>query len=365
MRVTVTGQTEGGVSFDGLLESLYRANLESRVASRILLEIVRLPYRSEQDIYAAAFAVPWTQWFLPSRTIKVKVSARRCPLPSLDFVTLRIKDAICDKFVKTARSRPDVDTKKPDVRIDAFLDPTHVTLYLDTSGEPLFKRGYRHGASEAPLRENLAAGLLRLAGWNATQPLLDPLCGSGTIAIEAAMLARQVAPGLGRSFGFEKLTGFNARLWASVRADSQAKQLLRSPVSIRASDRDAQAIEIAREHINHADMGSDIALDQQDIFAVIPSSEGGIIMMNPPYGVRLASQDELDELYPRLGQWMKQRCVGWHVYVFTGDLRLPKLIRLAPSRRIPLYNGAIECRLYCFPIVHGSMRRRTATSGTT
>jgi len=112
-------------------------------------------------------------------------------------------------------------------------------------------------------------------------------------------------------------------------------------------------------------VGSDIALEQQDIFAVIPSSEGGIIMMNPPYGVRLASQDELDELYPRLGQWMKQRCVGWHVYVFTGDLRLPKLIGLAPSRRIPLYNGAIECRLYCFPIVHGSMRRHTATSGTT
>jgi len=250
-----------------------------------------------------------------------------------------------------------VDTRRPDIRIDAFLDPAQVTLYLDTSGEPLFKRGFRRARVEAPLRENLAAGLLRLAGWNGAQPFLDPLCGSGTIAIEAALLARRMAPGWGRSFAFEKFVSFDAHLLQTVRTGSHSKQLSRSPVSIAASDCDSKSIEIAGEQMHEAGVASDIALSQQEIGDVIPSSDPGVVVMNPPYGVRLGSQPELDEFYPRLGQWMKQRCVGWDVYVLTGDLRLPKLIGLAPVRRIPLYNGALECRLYAFPIVRGSMRK--------
>jgi len=354
---TVVDETEGGVSFLGCLEVVYRVNLESRIASRILLELKQVAYRSEQDVYAAAFALPWTEWFVPSRSIKVKVSARRCPLPSLDFLTLRIKDAVCDKFLRIAKSRPSVDTRCPDIRIDAFLDPAQVTFYLDTSGEPLFKRGFRRAHVEAPLRENLAAGLLRLAGWNGTQPFLDPLCGSGTIAIEAALLARRMAPGWGRSFAFEKFVSFDAHLWQTVRAESHARQLSYSPVSIVASDYDSRSVQIAGDHMREAGVASDIALSQQEIADVIPSSDPGVVVTNPPYGVRLESQARLDEFYPRLGQWMKQRCVGWDVYLLTGDLRLPKLIGLAPVRRIPLYNGAIECRLYAFPIVRGPMRK--------
>lgn len=361
--IRVLGHTEGGVSFVGSLQTLYRANLESRIASRILLEVAQAPYQSERDVYDAVYALPWSQWFHPSRTIKVKVSAKHCPLKSLAFVTLRIKDAICDQFMKISRSRPSVDTHRPDIRIDAFLDATQATLYLDTSGEPLFKRGFRRSTVEAPLRENLAAGLLRLAGWDGTQPLLDPLCGSGTIAIEAALLARRIAPGLGRSFAFEKFLKFDPVLWSSVRQQSIDGQLPRSRAPIIASDRDARAIQVAREHMRHAGVEQDIALSQKDLFDVTPSSDGGIIMMNPPYGVRLGTHTDLDEFYPRLGQWMKQRCVGWQVYLFTGDQRLPKLIGLLPSRRIPLFNGAIECRLYAFPIVQGSMRRKPSSSG--
>lgn len=356
--IQVSGRTEGGVAFLGSLETLYRANLESRMASRILQEIAHVPYRDEQDVYAAAFALPWPQWFSSSRTIKVKVSARQCPLKSLDFITLRVKDAVCDKFMKVQCARPSVNTQRPDIRIDAFLDATHLTMYLDTSGEPLFKRGFRQSTVDAPLRENLAAGILNLAGWNGTTPLLDPLCGGGTIPLEAAMMARRIAPGLGRHFAFEHLSDFDHSLWKTVLKQAEAKRLPDCPAPIFASDRDPRAVQIAGEHFCRAGVNHDIALTREDLFEMTPPQEPGTLIMNPPYGVRLGTQSDLDEFYPRLGTWLKTRCVGWRVYLLTGDLRAPKLIGLAPSKRMPLFNGALECRLYEFLIVQGGARRR-------
>ncbi|TKS60934.1 MAG: RNA methyltransferase [Nitrospira sp.] len=356
--IQVTGRTDGGVAFSGSLEILYRANLESRIASRILREIAHAPYRNEQDVYTAAFTLPWPRWFSSSRTIKVKVSARQCPLKSLDFITLRIKDAICDKFMKVQRARPSVNTRRPDIRVDAFLDATHLTIYLDTSGEPLFKRGIRRSTVDAPLRENLAAGILSLAGWNGTTPLLDPLCGGGTIPLEAAMVARRIAPGLGRHFAFEHLSDFDQSLWKTALKQAAAKRLTGSPVSIFASDRDPRAVQIARDHFRRAGVDQDISLAQKDLFEISLPQEPGTLIMNPPYGVRLGTEADLDEFYPRLGTWLKTRCVGWRVYLFTGDLRAPKLIGLAPSKRTPLFNGALECRLYEFLIVQGGARRR-------
>ena len=351
-------QTEGGVGFSGGLATIYRANFESRIASRILLEVVHVPYRTEQDIYVAASALPWPQWFPPSRTIKVKTSAQHCPLKSIDFVTLRIKDAVCDTFTKQKGARPSVNSNRPDIRIDAFLDATHLTLYLGTTGDSLFKRGFRESTVEAPLRENLAAGIVQLTGWNGTTPLLDPLCGSGTIPLEAAMLARKIAPGLGRRFAFELFSNFDQALWKTVQAQAKAKQLPSSPVPIYASDRDAHAVQAAKDQFMRAGVANDIALTQTDLFDLSPPQEPGIIVMNPPYGVRLGTQADLDVFYPKLGSWLKTRCVGWRVYLFTGDLRAPKLIGLAPTKRTPLFNGAIECRLYEFLIVQGGARRR-------
>ena len=351
-------QTEGGVGFSGGLAAVYRANLESRIASRILLEVAHVQYRTEQDIYVAASALSWPQWFTPARTIKVKTSAQHCPLKSIDFVTLRIKDAICDTFTKLKGTRPSVNSNRPDIRIDAFLDATHLTLYLGTTGDSLFKRGFRESTVEAPLRENLAAGIVQLTGWNGTTPLLDPLCGGGTIALEAAMLARKIAPGLGRRFAFELFSNFDPALWKTVQAQAQAKQLPSSPVPIYASDRDAHAVQAAKDQFMRAGVASDIALTQTDLFDLTPPQEPGTIVMNPPYGVRLGTQADLDVFYPKLGSWLKTRCVGWRVYLFTGDLRAPKLIGLAPTKRTPLFNGAIECRLYEFLIVQGGARRR-------
>ena len=350
--------TEGGVGFSGNLKTIYRANLESRIASRILLEVAQVPYRNEQDIYVAASAIAWPQWFHPSRTIKVKTSAQHCPLKSLDFVTLRIKDAVCDTFTKLKGARPSVNSNRPDIRIDAFLDATHLTLYLGTTGDSLFKRGFRESTVDAPLRENLAAGIVQLTGWNGTTPLLDPLCGGGTIPLEAAMIARKIAPGLGRRFAFELFSNFDQPLWHTVQAQTRAKQLPTSPIPIYASDQDAHAVYTAKDQFTRAGVANDIALTQTDLFDLTPPQEPGIIVMNPPYGVRLGTQADLDVFYPKLGAWLKTRCVGWRVYLFTGDLRAPKLIGLAPTKRTPLFNGAIECRLYEFIIVQGGARRR-------
>jgi putative N6-adenine-specific DNA methylase len=353
--------TPGGVGFSGHLPLCYRANLESRIASRILWRVTQAPYHSEQDVYRVAADLPWHRWFSPKLTIKVKVSAQHCPLRSLTFVTLRIKDAICDRFAEARLSRPTVDTARPDVLIVAFLDAHTVTLYLDTSGEPLFKRGLRRRMSEAPLRENLAAGILRLTGWQPDQVLFDPMCGGGTLPIEAAMMACDMAPGLGRSFAFEKLETFEKKVWADLCDESRARRRTCQQASIFASDRSAKAVQAAKENVAAAGFADSIDLRQADVLTVSPPADTGVLVANPPYGVRVGDDEHMAEFYPRLGDWLKQRWSGWTAYLFTGDLRLPKLIRLSPSRRTPLFNGAIECRLYEFKMVKGGNRPGDAT----
>ncbi len=349
--------TPGGVGFTGPFDLCYRVNLESRTASRVLWGVWQGPYRSEVDLYDAAAALPWRDWFSVDRTIKVKVSAQQCPLKSLDFVTLRIKDAICDKFFTIAKTRPSVDTAKPDVRIDTFLDATQATLYLDTSGEPLFKRGFRAARTEAPLRENLAAGILKMSGWTPDQALLDPMCGGGTFLVEAARMARRIAPGLGRGFAFEKLNNFRKPIWQALCEASRAQQQPAMPLRIYGSDVNGSTIQAARVNLEAAGLVDAVSLKQVSVLDMKAPAESGVLVMNPPYGIRTGEQDDLAELYPQLGDVLKRRFAGWRTYLFTADLRLPKLIRLTPSHRIPLFNGALECRLYEFKLVEGSMRR--------
>jgi putative N6-adenine-specific DNA methylase len=310
----------------------------------------------EQDIYDAAYRLPWQTWFTPRRTIKIKVSAQHCPLKSLDFVTLRIKDAVCDRMRLSAGGRPDIDTKNPDILIAAFLDRERCTFYLDTSGDPLFKRGWRKNAAEAPLKENLAAGILRLAGWPKEMTLFDPMCGAGTFAIEAALMAQRIAPGINRRFAFEKFQHFNERIWRSLRDSSRVRQLSTCPVSILASDCDKQILDAAAANLQAAGVASSVRLAQGDLLDQPAPSEIGMLLTNPPYGLRVGTESELAAMYPRIGDWLKQRFTGWTAYFFTADTRFPTLLRLSPSRRVPLFNGAIECRLYEFHVVSGSMR---------
>lgn len=352
--------TAGGVAFSGPLTLAYRVNLESRIASRVLWRVDASDYRSEDDIYRAVHSLSWGRWFTPERTIMVKVAAQKCPLRSLDFVTLKIKDGICDSFRERTGRRPSVDTQEPDVRIHAFLDETRITLYLDTSGPPLFQRGLRKAAVEAPVRENLAAGILKLAGWTPGTPLLDPMCGSGTFLLEAAQMALRMAPGIRRHFAFEQLENFDAAAWEAMRAEAVSRQLPPTPLLIFGSDLSGRALQAARTNIETAGLEEAIQLKQVDILDMVPPAPEGILVTNPPYGVRLGDQQALAALYPRLGDVLKRKFAGWRAYLFTSDLRLPKLIRLTASKRTPLFNGALECRLFEYKLVAGGMRRKPA-----
>ena len=349
----------GGVHFSGDFKLCYNVNLQSRIASRVLWQVAHDRYQNEEDVYQVASALAWETWFDPALTIRIKVEAIRCPLKSLDFVTLRIKDAVCDRFRAHAGKRPSVDTDEPDIRIHAFLDAQNVTLYLDTTGEPLFKRGLRKQTGDAPLRENLAAGILRLSGWSPGIPLLDPMCGSGTFLLEATLISLNIAPGAQRHFAFEKLKNFDARSWKQLSDQSIKRQKPKVSLPIYGSDLYGNALDTTRANLAAACLEGMVQLKQANILEISAPARQGILVANPPYGERVGESEALAEFYPRLGDALKKKFSGWNCYIFSSDMRLPKLIRLNASKRTPLYNGALECRLFEYKMVEGSMRNRT------
>jgi RNA methylase family protein len=346
---------DGGVACKGGMEQVYRINLHSRTASRVLLRLTKSGYRGEQDIYKAAKNIRWTDWFDLEQTFKVKVEGKRAQVKSLDFVGLKIKDAVCDVFRDACGARPSVGKIRPDIRIHAFIDERDIQIFIDTSGEALFKRGYRQDTGEAPMRENLAAGLLLLAGYDGTQPFQDPFCGSGTIVIEAAWIATRRAPGLMRRFGFEKLKIFDAALWKKLQHEAET-QIRPAPAAISGSDNDRYMIRAAVANAQAAEVDTFIRFEVKDAQDSRPNGEGGILISNPPYGVRLAEVQALQALYPQLGAWLKQHYAGWLAGMFTGDRDMPKFMRLSPKRKIPLYNGNLDCRLFLMDMVKGSNR---------
>ncbi|HEY7786925.1 MAG TPA: THUMP domain-containing protein [Casimicrobiaceae bacterium] len=349
---------EGGVAFAGELDLAYRANLESRVASRILWRVGGAAYHDARDLYELVHAIEWQRYFTPGRTLRVDIAATRSPLTSLEFATLRVKDAVCDRFRADRGVRPSVDKRAPDVRVHVHLTAAEATVYLDTSGEPLFKRGYRRVGDEAPLRENLAAGLLALAQWTPERPLLDPMCGSGTIVTEAALMAADRAPGISRTFGFQKLAWYEGPTWQRIRQSArdrirtapEAKLIVASDIADAAAARTSSTLRTAQ-------VDAFVRVEQADALTRAAPDCPGLLLANPPYGVRLADARELETFYPKLGDALKRRFSGWTAGFLTGDLRLAKLIGLKPDRRIPLWNGAIECRLFMFRLVEGPMRK--------
>ncbi|HEY2862350.1 MAG TPA: THUMP domain-containing protein, partial [Casimicrobiaceae bacterium] len=304
--------TDGGTAFAGPVELAYRANLESRLASRVLWRVGQGAYRDENDVYELARTLDWPRWFRVDRTLRVDVAATRSPLTSLEFVTLRIKDAVCDRHRAAGGVRPSISKDRPDVRVHAYLTATDASFYLDTSGEPLFKRGYRRETADAPLRENLAAGLLRLCGWKPGTPLLDPLCGSGTIAIEAALMALDSAPGLKRTFGFQKLAWYDGPTWQRIRqaARDRGRPAPATP-SIFASDIADSAVARTAATVAATEVASFVHIETADVLARSAPAAEGLLLANPPYGVRLAEARALEAFYPRVGDALKQRFSGW------------------------------------------------------
>jgi putative N6-adenine-specific DNA methylase len=386
-------QVPGGVHFRGGWAAGMAANLHSRIASRVLLKIAARPYRNEQDVYALALEQRWEQWFSANETLRVDVTAIKSPLRSLEFATLRVKDAVCDRLREVSGARPSIDTGAPDVRVFAFLTATDCTLYLDTSGEPLFKRGWRLDKGAAPLRENLAAGILRLTGWAPGTPLFDPMCGSGTFLAEAAQIALHVAPGVERRFGFERLKQYDVNAWQTLKVAAQdAKRAARaarsSDLQIFGSDISGDMLDKARANIARAGL-PDLPLKQIDARGMTPPSAApGILVANPPYGERIevrgrgprgeirtpareARDDDAfrrshadtpdSEFFQSLGDALKQRFTGWHAFFLSSDRKLPGQLRLRESAKTPLFNGALECRLFRFDLVAGSVKARPAS----
>ena len=349
--------TDGGVSFDGDWAICYAANLHSRIATRILWQVARGKYMNEEDLFDAAYKINWPQWFDVKNDFMVKVTGVKCPLKSLEFATLKIKDAVCDKFRLVVGARPYIDTKTPAVRIHAYLAAEEYQYYLDTSGAALYQRGNRGASIEAPLRENLAAGILKLSGWQVGQPLLDPMCGSGTFLLEAAMVALDMAPGYKRSFGFEVLKNFESHVWTKIKSQAAAKVKPVTFQKIYGSDVDLRAVRISKQNLEDAGLLAAVQLSHVDIVNAVPPADSGVLIANPPYGVRIGDDDSLQLLYPKIGEALKRKFAGWNTYFLTNDLTMPKLMRLTPSKRTPLYNGPLECRLFEIKMVAGSNRK--------
>jgi putative N6-adenine-specific DNA methylase len=354
----------GGVHCSGTLQDAWRINLYSRIASRVLLRIAQGRYTNENDIYDLALLQRWDDWFDVDCTIRVDLTAIKSPLKSLEFATLKIKDGACDHFRDKFGKRPSVNTRNPDMRLFGFVDAHTFTLYLDTSGESLFKRGWREEKGNAPLRENLAAGLLRAAGWKPGIPLFDPMCGSGTILAEAAQMVLGVPPGLRRHFAFEKFKDFDAAAWETMKGAVKLNPIPTEPM-IFGSDISGDMIAMTRHNLERAGVRFAIPLKQIEAQEVQPPCESpGIMLTNPPYGERigvrgdksLPADDRTHAFYQAFGSTLKQRFAGWQVFLFTADLSAPRLMRLKESRKTPLYNGAIECRLFRFEMVAGVNR---------
>ncbi|HUH86691.1 MAG TPA: THUMP domain-containing protein [Pusillimonas sp.] len=339
---------------------IQRINLYSRLATRVLVQVSQAPVQNEDDILALAYDTEWERWFGAEHTLRVDTSAIRSPMKSLQYCNLRAKDGICDRLRDREGSRPDIDTVRPDARVHLFLNEDSATLYLDTSGESLFKRGWRLDKGEAPIRENLAAGLLALSDWDPAQALFDPFCGSGTILIEGAWIALGVPPGIWRPFGFERLRNHDARLWRDLKDDARSHIATRLDAPLVGVDLNPAAIEAARQNVERAWLTPDtIRFEVGDARTVAPPADNGWIVTNPPYGERLPEDDP--ELWREWAQNLKRQYSGWQVHVISSDLDLPQRLRLKPRRRHPLYNGPLDCRLFSFDMVEAGYRRTSST----
>jgi putative N6-adenine-specific DNA methylase len=364
----------GGVRVHGTLRTALQLNLHSRLAQRVLLELVWGPYHDEHDLYDLARSVPWDTWITPRQTLRVDSTAQRSPLRSLNFANLRIKDAVCDVMRERCGERPSVDTRHPELPLLLHLGPEQARLYVDLSGEALFKRGWREVQGEAPLKETLAAAMLAAAGWQGRTedgPLLDPFCGAGTIAIEAAQIACAIAPGSHRRFAFERLAPWSTHQ-AAWREMKQAAHARRRPsaVPIFAGDVAFRMTDFATRNAERAGVADAIEFKTADALQRPPPAERGTMILNPPYGERIEAKgtgrqaiDSGDgtpaEFFAALAAHWKRHYAGWAAWVLTPEMRLPSLMRLKESRRVPLWNGPIECRLFRFDLVAGSNRGQT------
>jgi putative N6-adenine-specific DNA methylase len=342
----------GGVEFLGDLPLLYKANLWLRTAIRVLWPILEATVLSPEELYDAVQTVDWSRYLTPEHTLAVDSNVRDSHITHSKYAALKVKDAICDQFVARCGKRPSVDVDKPMVGLNLHIHQDQAVLSLESSGESLHKRGYRPVLTRAPLNEALAAGLVLMTGWRGESPFIDPLCGSGTLAIEAAWIALRRPPGLTRRhFGFMGWMNFDVTLWTLLRDEARRQVIARLPHPVLGYDRRRDVIRSAQGNARAAGIGNLVCFDVRDLADFRPpDGPPGVLLCNPPYGERLGDEKELKGLYQEMGKVFREACRGWKVFVFTGNAFLARRIDLKPIRQIHLYNGKIPCRLLEFHV---------------
>jgi len=335
----------GGVAFGGDHRTLYRALLRLRTASRVLVQLGQFPCSSPQELYDGVRSLPWGELLTATMTLAVDCTVRDSTITHSHFAALKAKDAIVDLLRDATGSRPDIDTRSPDLRVNLHIAKNHATVSLDACGDPLDRRGWRLDRNDAPLRETLAASIMMHTGWDGTVPLLDPMCGSGTLLLEGTGMALKRPAGAGREFGLMRWQDFDCRLWEKVLHEEQATIAESLAVPVLGYDQDPRAIIACRENARRAGLAYSVAFDRKPFDESEPCGHQGVLVMNPPYGVRMGDKRELEQLYRKIGEVFKRRFTGWTAYLLAGDMELAKLVGLKSSRRFVLFNGPLECRL--------------------
>lgn len=350
-------ERSGAVEFAGNWQHVASANLWLRTAARVLIFLTGGRCSGREDLYSLAFSFPWEDLMTAHTTVAVQVAGRNAAFANTHFAALVVKDALVDRLREKKGFRPWVHVQDPDLRVVLHLKPQTCGLYLDTSGEPLSHRGYRQKDARAPLSECLAAGLLLLAGYDGGQPLLDPMCGSGTIVVEAALIATGTPPGYKRRFAFERWPFARAQALGEARAKALAER--RKPQApIVGRDLSAQALVQARKAAKAAGVEAVVRWERGDVRELPKVPAGTLIITNPPYGVRLGEEQELVALYRQLGDAVKRQAAGSTLWLLLGNPRLARQVGLAPDKKIELYNGPLRCRFCAYPVVEGAFKGR-------
>jgi Predicted N6-adenine-specific DNA methylase len=345
MGLKVVEKTQGGVYFESNWEGCYKANLQSRLASRILKPVLDFTAYQPEELYTQILRHDFTKYIEPNQTISIDVALKDSKMRDQRFVAMKIKDAVVDQFRDKFGVRPDVDNYAPALRINVRCVKNQFNVAIDTSGDSLFMRGYRKDVGEAPLKENLAAGLIKLAEWDEQSPLVDFMCGSGTFLIEAAMMAMNIAPGIQRKrFAFQDFIGFDEDAWDKVVDEAIAAEKEELPFKFYGFDIDNKVLKSAKENAKAAGVDTVIEFKKESVATVEPPAEKGMVVLNPPYGARIGDEDNLRDVYRDLGFTLKHRFKGWDAWILSGNKELIGDMKLKSTRKHFVFNGNIECR---------------------
>lgn len=340
------------VKFNGDQAFLYKSNLHLRTALKVLKPIAQFMVRNDTDLYAKIKKIKWEQFLSVEGTLAIEATVSGEYFTHSQFVALRCKDAIVDQFREKYDSRPSVNLEDPDLRLNIHITERNCSVSLDSSNSSLGKRGYRQAQALAPMSEVLAAGIIALSGWDKKSDFYDPMCGSGTFSIEAALIAGNIAPGRLRSFGFERWKDFDAGLWSSIKKDAESKMITPS-CKIFGSDIDSRAVDISISNAAIAGVDHLIDFKQMDFLKCETHFNDGVVFLNPPYGERLKEKEDIIPFYQEIGTQLKHHYEGCEAWIISGNLEAFKFIGLRPSRKIRLYNGPIECKLHKYELFKG------------